>query len=383
MSSLRALMLHHVSSAKSVLASSLWRESLLSVVWPGIAIVLKIIALSSREVTPTSCLNRRAVVLTGVEDSFILGRVPGQDLSALSSRWLEETLGFTDLHWTSSLDSISQNEAPDITLVTYDWLLENKQRPIRNAFRLAWQLRRLHSPAFVMLPDGFWLQITALGSLIVALAGGSQVLLQDSQDAHRKFGTVRPTGPHFWTWPPSHVDAWKSRIPWREREKLALIPGTGGGPYREWVALQIERELTAAAYRTTRTRFHLSWDSYVELNRKSRIVVTTCKMQPDYLRGPRYYRKLIPHLTVTGRVWEAFASGNLLITDENPILEQLGFKAGRHYLPLPSPSETAWADWELPTDRILATIANKGNQQFLACVNSRLRPEFSNGPHGT
>ncbi len=378
MSSIRALINHHITSARTF-----FTYRLLYFIWPGIAFVIRIIALGSREVTPASCRNHRAVVLTGLEDSFITGRVPGQDLTDLSLRWLKETLRFEEVRSTASLELVTQTEAPDTTLVTYDWLLENYNRPLRNAYSLFRQLKRLKSPVFVILPDGFELRVTAFGSLITALAGGSQILLQDSEADHRKFGTLRPTGPHFWTWPPSHLDSWKSGKSWSERQKLALIAGTGGGPYRNWVMRQIEPKLLLAGYKTSRTQFSLSWDSYIKLNQDSQIVVTTCKMQPDYFRGPRYYRKLIPQLTVTGRVWEAFASGNVLVTNQNPILEDLGFRAGQHYVPLPSPSETAWADWVLPTDRTLATIAKRGNLHFRDCVENRLRNEFSNGPRGT
>ena len=334
-------------------------------------IFLKIVALGSREVTPAISGKSLAIVLTGIEDSFASGRVAGQDLTNLSSRWLQEALSFKEVRWTEYIRDFSGYDNPDVILVTYDWLLENDHSPFRSAAKLAIELRRLHAPAFVILPDGFRLTTTAMGSLIVAIAGGSQIVLQDSVYSHRKFGTVRPTGPHFWTWPTSHLDVWMSPKRWSDREKLALIAGTGGGPFREAVMGQIEPRLNSVGYQTRRTDNRLSWPAYIDTHRQSRFVVTTCKMQPEYRVGPRYYQRLIPESVVTGRVWEALASGNVLITDENPILESLGFEAGNHYLPLPNLLETDWSDWRLPSEETLATIAHEGNLHFRRCVEGR------------
>ena len=373
--SLKAALLHHLKSATRVARKKIWNRRLFPAIWPIMARVLQIVALQSREVTPATCANRRAVVLTGATDSFISGRVAGQDLTQLSLSWLKETVGFKDVQRTASLEDVCRTEMPDITLVTYDWLLEHCHRPIRSVFELARQLRRLQSPAFVMLPDGFWLRITAMGSLIVALAGGSQIVLQDSVSSHTKFGTIRPTGPHFWTWPPHQLDEWKGAKPWSERKKLALLATGGGGPYRQRVVRQIEPKLRASGYQTRRTTNSLSWRAYVNLHRESRIVVTTCRMQPEYLVGPRYYQKLIPALVVTGRVWEAFASGSVLITDANPVLESLGFVPGQHYLALPDSSESDWNEWHLPSDETLAIIAYEGATRFRDCVVPRKYPD--------
>lgn len=356
---------------------AIWRRRLFPALWPVIAILLKICSLSSREVSPATCGKLNALVLTGLEDSFISGRVAGQDLTDLASKWLRETVAFQEVRRTTSLGKISREEAPDITLVTYDWLLEHDHRPLRSVIHLVRQLRRLRSPAFVILPDGFRLKTTAMGSLIVAIAGGSQILLQDAIDSHTRFGTIRPTGPHFWTWPPSHLSTWSSNKPWLSREKLALIGSGGGGEYREWVARMIEPRLQSFGYQTRRTNNSLTWNSYIELHRRTRLVITTCKMQPEYLIGPRYYQERIPDWTVTGRVWEAFASGNLLITDANPILQNLGFLAGHHYLAIPSSSEPDWSGWHLPPDEALAMIAQEGHVHFRNLVEG-LSPSVAN-----
>lgn len=371
------LLRHYGDSLKRIVIKKIWRDRVFFALWPVLSVLLKVVALSSKEVTPFACHTDRAVVLTGTQDSFESGRVPGQNLTDLAARWLGETIGFKQVRLADSLEHIPEDESPDTVLVTHDWLLENYQHPIRSALRLFRHLSRLRSPVFVILADGFWLRVTALGSLLVALAGGSQILLQDTVASHSKFGTLRTSGPHFWTWPPSHLRAWESGRTWAERSKRALIAGTGGGAYRRRVGEEIEPRLVGWSYQTTRTSFGLSWESYIQLNKESRIIVTTCKMHPDYFRGPLYYRRRIPILTATGRVWEAFASGNLLITDRNPVLEELGFKAGEHYLPLPDDVEAGWEKWSLPEDETLSSIASQGRKHFESCVLKAVRPSTS------
>lgn len=370
MASIRAQLSHHFQSTKGFIAKQVWRTRIFPAMWPLIAMMLRVLAIRSQEVNPSNCAKDRAIVLMGTEDSFRTGRVQGQDLTGLAGLWLTETLGFKELQLTKSLTGLSQNDCPDVVLITYDWLLENQKHLFQSALSVSRQLRKLQAPALVILPDGFWLPITAMGSLIVALAGGSQIILQDSVKSHKRFGTIRPTGPHFWTWPPSKLDFWKSGKAWSDRQKVALIAGTGGGPYREWVAEKIGPKLNSAGYQIQNSNYKLGWNQYVKFHGESQIVVTTCNLQPEYAVGPRYYQRLLPDSTVTGRVWEAFSSENLLITDPNSILEGLGFLPGVHYLALPNPTEISWSDWRLPSEVTLAKIARQGHQHFRNCVES-------------
>lgn len=371
---LQALLKHNFGTLRRFFLKLLWRDRLFPLVWPGIAVTLGAVASFSREVTPATCNPGGAVLLCGSDDGFATGRVAGQDLTRLTSLWLEETLGFQKVQSLTPLEYWQSTSSPDITVVSYDWLVQNIETPVKSAFRLAKHLRKVGSPAFVILPDGFWLRLTAFGSLIVALSGGSQIVLQDAVSSHKKFGTVRPTGPHFWTWPRSHVNAWHSNKPWGEREQLALVPSRGGGTYRHEVTPRIVAKLQGAGYETVSTGKGLDWDSYIDLNKRSRIVVTTCQLQSEYLIGPRSYRAKLPTHLITGRVWEAFASGNLLVTDISDELAALGFAAGEHYWPLPNGGPAEWDSWRLPAEFSADEIAANGRLRFLEITESAARP---------
>lgn len=315
--------------------------------------------------TPGMRPRSHALMLVGVEDSFVSGRVRGQNLTALLEAWLSETVGVKKTSSATQVPDFARGEEPDVVVVTYDWLVENQGT--RSAARVAFQARGLGVPVFVVLPDGFWLRLTSNSSLMVAIAGGSQIILQDTQSSHEKFGTVKPSAPHFWTWPPCDAHAWQASTPWPSRAKTALLAGTGGGEYRQEVMAAMAKSLGRSGFATKSTTNALSWEEYVDLYKSAQVVVTTCRIHPTYLRGPKFYQRRIPAFAVTGRVWEAFASGNVLVTDDNPILLDLGFLAGTHFVPLPTEIRE-WDQWKPPAEAKLASIAEAGHELFLEKV---------------
>jgi len=73
---------------------------------------------------------------------------------------------------------------------------------------------------------------------------------------------------------------------------------------------------------------------------------------------------LLPKHTVTARVWEAFASETALVTDDNEILQGLGFFPGEHFVSLPDPLSEK-ANWFLPEEFELQRIASAGHLRFI------------------
>lgn len=349
------------------LTKTVWRDFLQFATWPLVSVVLRVLGRFSPYETPGTRPKNHALVLEGGESSFVSGRVRGQNLTSLLHAWLSETVGVRKTSSSTQVPDFPFGEEPDVIVVTYDWLLDNQHVGLRSAARVAFQARGLGVPVFVVLPDGFWLRLTANSSLLVAIAGGSQIILQDTQFSHRKFGTVKPSAPHFWTWPPSHAQAWQASMPWSSRARAALIAGSGGGEYRKEVGARMEKVLGELGYAVSTTAHYLSWEDYLVLHKSSRVVVTTCRIHPTYLRGPKFYQRRIPPFAVTGRVWEAFASENVLVTDDNPVLSDLGFLPGTHFVPLPA-EDHEWDQWEMPAECELKSIARAGHELFLEHV---------------
>jgi hypothetical protein len=67
--------------------------------------------------------------------------------------------------------------------------------------------------------------------------------------------------------------------------------------------------------------------------------------------------------TTTGRVWEAFLTGTVLVANETKVLRKLGFVPGIHYISLEqlNDSNKTVTDW---LDEDLEAIAQMGQKQF-------------------
>lgn len=75
--------------------------------------------------TPGMRPRSHALMLVGVEDSFVSRRVRGQNLTALLEAWLSETVGVKKTSSATQVPDFARGEEPDVIVVTYDWLLEN------------------------------------------------------------------------------------------------------------------------------------------------------------------------------------------------------------------------------------------------------------------
>lgn len=335
---------------------------------------MSLISTFSGQVTPQSCKKDFALVLVGKSDNFGSGRIPGEDLSRVARLWASETLLFKEVRAVTVLEAADRK--PDAILLTHDWQLESLEAGFRSAWEVIRFARKYRCPVFAMLPDGFRLDLTRRTSLILSLTGGSSILLQDNEREASKFGMIFPSSTHFWNWPPSRVSTWRSPTHWQDRDNIAVIPRSGGGDYRSLVADFMESQLRGAGFEIASSNHKLDWLSYIELQQSARVSVTTCVMQPWYFKGPRWYRNRIPQFTITGRVWEAFAAGNLLITEDNSLLRGLGFLPGVHFLALPSLEEiTEGKKFRIPDNSVLSQVASTGFEHFANSVQSRILSE--------
>jgi len=372
----QSLITHEAGRAQHFFVKVVYRNWLVYSMWPVVSWCLNQISRVKGVTGPNDVRPTSAALLVGRIDSFESGRVPGQNLTALTKCWLTETIGFGQVT-ECDFSTISAVAAPTMIVITPDWILDHIDKPIRHGLRLIRISRKMNVPVAVMLPDGFLIWQTAFTSFIVAFSGGCQVLLQDTAEDHTRFGTVNPSAPHFWTWPPSHVDKWHNNKDWAGRKNQVLAARTGGGDLRATVVRNVADALEKEGYTIIPTNWELSWEDYVQLNLDSKIVVTTCSMHPDYFRGPRFYKVRIPKYTITGRVWEAFASNNVLFTNENPALEGLGFFPMVHYVPVQICLNGQLLPVEIPGPDGLEGIAAAGSQRFRDLVTAGVRGNVS------
>lgn len=216
------------------------------------------------------------------------------------------------------------------------------------------------------LPDTFDPRLNLLASELIRDRPGALLMLQNTAEECGAFGLSRVTQPTPWTWPRSSFQAWRGDLPWIERPRLALVAGSGGSQRLRRLA-PVEAMLSAANYSVGKTDYSLSWPDYVSQVRNCRIVATTNLTQEIYSNSILLSRRISP-TTMTGRSWEAFASGALLIANEAGVLTGLGFLPEEHYIPIGSLTAATFVG--TGNDRALMRIAQAGQEQFFNFVSS-------------
>ena len=116
-----------------------------------------------------------------------------------------------------------------------------------------------------------------------------------------------------------------------KRDTLAVLAGTGGDSSRGERMHALGRRLAMLGYEVVFTRGELTRDEYVQMIGSAAVVATTAGIETD-----SRVRQSVPATTTTQRVWEGFAAGSLVITDQTQVLDVLGFEEGTHYVSLDS-----------------------------------------------
>ena len=109
---------------------------------------------------------------------------------------------------------------------------------------------------------------------------------------------------------------------------------------------------------------------YIHSIRETKFIFTTCWMQDGYYIGPKYYKDRIPSTTVTGRVWEAFAVGAVLITNNNSTLNEFGFFPGKHFIDFSQSNNLSDLEYLIANEQLCAQIAARGQNSFLGFCQS-------------
>jgi hypothetical protein len=236
-------------------------------------------------------------------------------------------------------------------------------------FKLAHSLKNKGVPVIVFLPDTFYPDAAIVSSSLAAITGGITVFLQSTSSEAEKYGYPNVVDSLFWTWPKERLDQVQTFVPWNERANRAVLPANNtGGKVRELAVLKFTTDLVAGArFSTTSTGGELRSDEYLTLLTNSKICMTTNLTQPSFYRGLKRHRDLVSPTTTTGRVWEAFLTGTVLVANETKVLIKLGFVAGIHYISLEQLDDLNKTvnDW---LDKDLEAIARMGQKQFRKLV---------------
>lgn len=294
------------------------------------------------------------------------------NLSHLGMSWLGQEFGDEVISISFDSAKLLRQREGGLALATFASPTLSGPRKLVyffHIFRLARSLKNQGVPVIVFLPDTFYPDAAIVSSSLAAITGGITVFLQSTSSEAEKYGYPNVVDSIFWTWPKERLDQVQYFVPWNERANRAVLPANNtGGRVREVAVLKFTSELVAGCrFSTATTGGELRPDEYLSLMTNSKICMTTNLTQTSFYRGLKRHRKLVSPTTTTGRVWEAFLTGTVLVANETKVLRKLGFLPGVHYISLEQLDDLnkTLNDW---VDEDLEAIAKVGQEQFRKLV---------------
>ena len=265
------------------------------------------------------------------------------ELDSLAEEWLEKHLGL-QVNFISAQELRSWSSCPsnillatvmtptrrDIFWVIHFWRILSLMKTVR----------RLSLPALIFLPDTCDPEVALITDLLTKKQGGATVFLQSTEEEARKFGYRNP------------------------RANRMVLASSFTDSSR--------RSLMTSSYQQVQQRFPnwsakydggLSRRAYSQLMSQSKICVTTNTLPPTFVLPFKFYREKLPAFHTTGRVWEAFAFGCLLVCQQTKNLEELGFLPGIHFVELGPPGDPL-CNVKVLTDAEMEKIARNGQERF-------------------
>ena len=194
------------------------------------------------------------------------------------------------------------------------------------------------------------------------------VLQQNTRMEALAFGIPFPSGPHLWLLNPDNVYLFQSDIKWEDREKLVFFAATGDDKRRKFLE-QSQDYLTSSGWQVVPGNQQFDWVNYRNLNKKTSINVTLSLRQSAVEKRLRFLTNRASEFMVSSRVFEGFCSGSLVVTNVNPVLSELGFESGVHYLDV---TLIQYSNFSSLTDEELSKIAKKGNELFLFLIHNKV-----------
>ena len=332
--------------------------------WANCRVILKFISKFSTPYSPDSHAPKNFIILVGEEKSKDRRTLVGANLTDGVVDWINRKFRPINFTVVDSLDEVEVVIPETVLVITYDWLLSG---PLASGFRfdiakIAFSARVRNLKIWVILGDTFDQRHLIPASLLVAICGGATILASNTVEEGEKFGLIFPSGPHLWVYSDANLLEFRSAIPFQERQRLVVLAGSG--EIRRINLMNLYSNfLEHTNWIIKSTNHSLSWADYMSVIKNSQMTITTCWLQQSHVTGSTNNKNRLPLNIVTGRVWEGFASGSVLVTNTNSVFDAYGFEPGKHYLVLEeSPSEIHKVF--LHTSRELETIAKLGQDHF-------------------
>ena len=229
---------------------------------------------------------------------------------------------------------------------------------------LSIKLHRRKIPVIVFLCDTYYPDAATVAVTLTSLTGGVSIFVQNSRREIRNFGYSSFIWPAFWVPIVSNIlDAPNSQIPWKERKNICMLAsGLSATPRRVDLMNNLGNYMRNNGYDLLLSNGNFERQDYINLLGTVKFYASTNFVQEVFHIGSKRYRKKMSDTTTTGRTWNAFAAGMVLITNETDNLKELGFVPNVHYLDLINILDSQ--NFQLPHDDELSIIAQNGRNYY-------------------
>ena len=296
----------------------------------------------------------------------------GGDLQEKFASWLRD-MGAAPTTIVSTEQIGNSGQHVDFLAISYEWF-HQRNAYYRDLLRLRSRIQRSKLPVLCCAPDTVLNSFNLAYGMSVTQNGGLILLLQNTAREGHTCGLPFVTQPTFWTWPTSELEQWRAgTIEKKQREPYAFLAGTGGGSERRVYMRALEENFRRVGWKVFYSDGSLNKSAYISKVGNAECMATTSVVQDVFRR--RRLSRWEPSTTVTGRVWEGFAAGTAVITNQATVLDELGFLPGVHYLDI----DDVTADphyFEGVSHLFLEEVGQQGQERFFHLIDLE-----RGGPH--
>jgi hypothetical protein len=346
-----------------------FRDYSITYVWLFVSLVAKFI--SKRVKISPIILNKNMkkiyFIVPNEKNYLIYKSPPSRDPDDLGKLFLEETTE-ASVEIMSSDEIFSLRNDGETVIATWvagthvglSWYLYYLKVLI-----LSFKLRRKNIPVIVFLCDTYYADAATIAVTLTSLTGGVSIFLQNSRREISNFGYSSFVWPAFWVPIVSRIlNAPNSEIPWKDRKNVCMLAsGLSATARRIDLMNQLGIYMRRNNYDLLLSNGNFEIQDYIDLLGTVKFYASTNFVQEVFHIGSKRYRKKMSNTTTTGRTWNAFAAGMVLISNETDNLKELGFIPSVHYLDLMK--IVGDQTFRLPEDDELSTIARNGRDHYI------------------
>lgn len=234
---------------------------------------------------------------------------------------------------------------------------------------LSLRIRLKRMPIMVILGDSYYPDAAIISQILTFRVGGCVLSGPNTIEEMVRYGYSNVVSPVIFVEVVFKIlEASTSQIPFTERQDTCLIAsGPSATSIRRFYMKELTKSLGKTKYRVSESDGSLSIENYIALLGNVKFYATTNKVQEMYWIGPRFYQNKISKNTLTGRSYNGFAAGLVVITNMCDALIKMGFIKNIHYLDLDEIINNPF--YVFPKEAELVKIASNGRLQLIKILD--------------